>query len=268
MVCAAEPQGVSEAPAVGGWTLVWADEFDGKQIDPMKWELEVNGFGGWNNELQYYTDRPENAHVSDGRLWITAVKEEFTGAEGKKRHYTSARMITKGKEDWKYGRFEARIKFPRGRGMWPAFWMLPSEDVYGGNPRSGEIDIVEVIGSEASTIYGTLHFGDVKPGNLSSGGKTVLKEGDIGDDFHVYAVEWEEGAIRWYLDGALFHHVEKWSTPAGKYPAPFDRKFHLILNLAVGGNWPGPPDAETKFPQSMEVDYVRVYQRVAEAKGK
>jgi len=242
------------------WKLVWSDEFEGDSVDPGKWEFEVNGDGGGNNELQYYTDRKKNAQVKDGKLIITAIKEDYTGPDGKKRSYTSARLKTKGKGDWKYGRMEARIKLVKGKGMWPAFWMMPTDAVYGGWARSGEIDIMELVGHEPNTVYGTLHYGDGWPRNVHTGDKTILKSGEYADDFHVFAVEWEEGVIRWYLDGVRYQTQTKWNTVNGTFPAPFDQKFFIILNLAVGGAWPGKPAETTRFPQSMEVDYVRVYQ--------
>jgi len=252
--------GNAHATVNANWKLVWSDEFDGTSIDSSKWGFEVNGDGGGNNELQYYTDRPENAKVEDGHLVITAIKENYKGPDGKSRHYTSARMTTKGKFSWKYGRFEARIKMPKGKGMWPAFWMMPQDSVYGGWARSGELDIVEVIGHQPNLAYGTIHYGDSWPHNTHTGDKFALQSGDFSDDFHVFAVEWEEGEIRWYIDGQLYQTQTKWYTNGGKFPAPFDQNFFIILNVAVGGAWPGPPSPETTFPQTMEVDYVRVYQ--------
>ena len=242
------------------WKLVWSDEFDGDSIDKSKWNFEVNGDGGGNNEQQYYTDRPENAKVVDGHLIITAIKEDYKGPDGKSRHYTSARMTTKGKGFWKYGRFEARIKMPKGQGLWPAFWLMPEDSTYGGWARSGELDIVEVIGQRPNIAYGTIHYGDSWPHNVHTGDKFTLPSGDLSDDFHVYAVEWEEGVIRWYIDGQLYQTQTKWYTNGGKFPAPFDQNFFIILNFAVGGAWPGPPNSSTTFPQTMDVDYVRVYQ--------
>jgi len=242
------------------WKLVWSDEFDGDKIDSSKWGFEVNGDGGGNGEMQYYTDRPSNAHVENGHLIITARKEDFRGPDNKSKHYTSARMNTKGKFSWKYGRFEARIKMPKGKGIWPAFWMMPQDSVYGGWARSGELDIVEVIGHQPNIAYGTLHYGDSWPHNTHTGDKFTLPSGDFSEDFHVFAVEWEEGVVRWYIDGQLYETQTKWYTNGGKFPAPFDQNFFIIFNLAVGGAWPGPPSAQTVFPQTMDVDYVRVYQ--------
>ncbi|MEM7333193.1 MAG: glycoside hydrolase family 16 protein [Chloroflexota bacterium] len=238
-----------------GWDLVWQDEFDGPDIDLEKWSHEVNGRGGGNNELQYYTDFPENSFIEDGNLVIEAREERYIG-----RSYTSARMRTLGKGDWQYGRFEARIKLPTGQGLWPAFWMLPSEWRYGGWPSSGEIDIMELVGHEPDTVHGTIHFGGL--GNhLYTGKPFSLDAGIFNDDFYIFAVEWEEREMRWYIDDEHYLTQNSWSTRNADYPAPFDQPFHIILNVAVGGNWPGSPDETTVFPQRMEVDYVRVYQR-------
>jgi|GEM_PF-1618408 len=252
--------GTANTTVNANWKLVWSDEFDGDKIDSSKWGFEVNGEGGGNGELQYYTDRPGNAHVENGHLIITARKEDFRGPDNKSKHYTSARMNTKGKFSWKYGRFEARIKMPKGKGIWPAFWMMPQDSVYGGWARSGELDIVEVIGHQPNIAYGTLHYGDKWPHNTHTGDKFTLPSGDFSDDFHVFAVEWEEGVIRWYIDGQLYETQTKWYSNGGPFPAPFDQNFFIIFNLAVGGQWPGVPSAQTVFPQTMEVDYVRVYQ--------
>lgn len=215
------------------WKLVWSDEFDKSEIDGSKWEFEVNGKGGGNNERQYYTDRPKNAKISNGRLVITAEKEDFTGPDGK-RNYTSSRLKTKGKGDWKYGRVEASIKIPKGDGLWPAFWMMPTEAVYGGWARSGEIDIMENVGKEPDTIYGTLHYGGGWPKNQRTGDK--VKVPGSSSSFHLYAVEWEEGEIRWYVDNKLYQVQNKetkqpggwsgWFTESQKpFPAPFDQNF-------------------------------------------
>lgn len=241
------------------WKLVWSDEFDGPEIDKSKWDFEIDGKGGGNGEEEYYTAKSENAHIEDGILKITAIKDG-TDAEGKKHKFTSARMVTKGKFSWKYGRFEARIKMPIGQGVWPAFWLMPQDAVYGGWASSGELDIVEMIGKSPDTAYGTIHYGDKWPKNVHTGDKIVLPSGTLHDDFHVYAVEWQEGVIRWYFDGQLYETQTKWYTKAAPFPAPFDQNFFILLNFAVGGAWPGKPSPSTVFPQSMDVDYVRVYQ--------
>ena len=238
------PGSTDSIPPVPGWTLVWNDEFGGTGIDATKWEWEVNGDGGGNNELQYYTGFPENSFIEDGKLVIKAIKENYLG-----KRYTSARIRTRNKGDWRYGRFEARMKLPYGKGMWPAFWMLPTDWSYGGWPQSGEIDIMELVGHETNRVYGTIHWGD--PDHRQSGGNYVLSTGTFAADFHTFVVEWDSVGFRWYVDGSQY-----FSTSRGW---PFDQRFHILLNLAVGGNWPGNPDEFTYFPQMMYVDYVRVY---------
>ena len=240
------------------YQLVWQDEFNGTSLDLSKWEPMIGngcpGICGWgNNEAQYY--RAENATVGGGTLKITAKRENFGGAQ-----YTSARLRTLNKGDWTYGRFEMRAKLPFGQGIWPAFWMLPSDNVYGTWAASGEIDIMEAIGSEPGRIHGTTHFGGASPNNTYSGNSYTLPSGTFSDDFHEFAIEWEEGEIRWYMDDLLYRTQTSWWTPGAAFPAPFNERFHLLLNLAVGGNWPGYPDASTQFPQIYEVDWVRVYQ--------
>ncbi|QYF93857.1 RICIN domain-containing protein [Massilia sp. PAMC28688] len=251
-----------EPPPTGGWRLVWADEFNGTSVDMNKWEFEVNGAGGGNGELQYYTARPENAFVSNGALTIRAQRENYCSTDGC-RQYTSARLRTRGKGDWLYGRMEARARLPRGQGLWPAIWMLPTDFAYGGWAASGEIDIVEAVnlgGAGGNSIFGTLHYGGAWPNNVHKGGNTA-PAASVVDNFHTYAVEWEPTQIRFYLNGVLYHTATDWWSSGGAFPAPFDKRFHMLLNVAVGGNWPGSPDAGTVFPQTMQVDYVRVYQK-------
>jgi beta-glucanase (GH16 family) len=245
-IAAAAP--IDSLPQLPGWNLVWNDEFSETSIDPAKWEYEVNGDGGGNNELQYYTARPSNSFVQDGNLTIRAQKEDYLG-----KQYTSARMRTRYKGDWKYGRVEVRAKIPYGRGMWPAIWMLPTDWEYGGWPMSGEIDIMECLGQDPWTIYGTIHFGQSVAAHQQMGGKYTRSGESFAGDFHVYAIEWDSTSIQWYVDGTKYFTAVKSS--------PFDKRFHLLLNVAVGGNWPGSPDEFTVFPQTMMVDYVRVYQR-------
>jgi beta-glucanase (GH16 family) len=240
--------------------LVWSDEFDGTEVDLSKWTFQI-GDGtdvglppGWgNNELQYY--QAENATVADGLLTITAKEESVADYD-----YTSARMRSLGKGDWTFGRMEMRAKMPIGQGLWPAFWMLPSDSIYGTWAASGEIDIVEYIGSHPYRILGTIHYGGPWPYNVYSSNNYFLTGGWFSDDFHVFAVEWELGEIRWYVDGELYGTRTHWFSTGGPFPAPFDVDFHLLLNLAVGGNLPGPPNAATEFPQEYVIDYVRVYQ--------
>jgi beta-glucanase (GH16 family) len=240
------------------WNLVWADEFDqpnGSAPDSTKWNHQQGGSGWGNGELQHYTDTTENSFVQDGMLIIQANKEYMLG-----RDYTSARLTTQFKGDWTYGRYEIRAKLPNAQGIWPAFWLLPSRGVYGSGTAGGEIDIMEMIGSEPNRVYGTLHFGN-PPEHASN--SHVLQDGaNYSDDFHVFALEWGPDEICWYVDGNLFHSATDWFTSAknAAYPAPFDQNFYLIVNVAVGGTWPGRPDETSIFPQRMYVDYVRVYQ--------
>ncbi len=242
------------------WKLVWSDEFAGKKLDYSKWGVEVNAFGGGNNEMQLFTDRTENIRVENGHLVIEARKDR-PNIQGTVREYSSGRVRTKHRGDWKYGRIEVRAKLPEGKGLWPAIWMLPTEDKYGPWAASGEIDIMELVGHEPNKVLGTLHFGDVWPKNQHAGSSYQLPQGTFAEDFHVFAIEWEQGEIRWYVDDKLTQTQNQWNSKSAAFPAPFDQAFHLVLNVSVGGNLPGPPNATTKFPQQMRVDYVRVYQK-------
>jgi len=248
----------------GPWALVWSDEFNGAngtQPDATKWTYDVGvGGNGWgNDELEYYTSRPVNASIQDGNLVIQALKETYTGPEGT-RNYTSARLKTQGLFQESQGRWEARIKIPYGQGMWPAFWMLGNNVDAVGWPACGEIDIMENIGKEPSIIYGSAH-GPGYTGGTGIGTSFTLPSGQrFADDFHIFAVEWETNVIRFYVDTNLYETITPASLPAGATWA-FDHPFFLLLNVAVGGGWPGSPDATTVFPQTMLVDYVRVYQR-------
>jgi beta-glucanase (GH16 family) len=239
------PAPTDTIPAIPGWTLVWHDEFNGSSVDTSKWSYEVNGDGGGNNELQYYTARPQNSYVKDGMLVIQALQEDYMG-----KSYTSARMRTLKKGDWKYGRFDVRAQLPYGQGLWPAIWMLPTDWIYGGWPASGEIDIMEELGQQANKVYGTIHFA-VNGSHQQSGGSYVMPQGTFASGFHLFTLEWDSTGMRWFVDGARY-----FTATAGK---PFDQRFHLLLNVAVGGNWPGNPDVSTLFPQMMKIDYVRVY---------
>jgi beta-glucanase (GH16 family) len=277
-------------PVVGeGWTLAWSDEFDGESIDASKWSHETNCWGGGNNEQQCYTDRPENSFLRDGKLVIHAQEESFTGPaeplewEGSDPNntatlpYTSARLRSAGKGDWTYGRFEIRAKLPGGQGVWPAIWMLPTEQFYGPWAGSGEIDILEAVnlGTEPQLpVYGTLHYGGPWPANTSSGTSFDMTQSDPRDDFHTYAIEWATGEIRWYVDDVHFatQTSDGWFSapldPNGNVVnlvdgQPFNRDFHLLLNLAIGGAWPGNPDDTTQLPVEMEVDFVRVWECAA-----
>jgi beta-glucanase (GH16 family) len=248
-------------PEPAGWQLVWNDEFDAAAIDLNKWEYEVNAHGGGNNELQYYTSRPENSYIENGCLVIQALKEHYIGTEGT-REYTSARLRTLRKGDWKYGRLDIKAKLPFGKGLWPAIWMMPSESKYGGWAASGEIDIMELLGHEPNKVYGTLHYGGQWPNNAQSGKSYTLPQGTFADDFYLFTIEWDTTQFRWYVDGIFYQSQTQWHTSSAPYPAPFDQYFHLILNVATGGNWPGNPDNTTVFPQKMIVDYVRVFKKI------
>jgi beta-glucanase (GH16 family) len=230
-------------------SLVWHDEFDGAALDSTKWVHDTGG-GGWGNgELEFYTDRPENARVEHGYLVIEARRERHGD-----RQYTSARLKTQGLGAWRYGRVEARIALPRGQGLWPAFWMLGDDCATAGWPACGEIDIMENIGKEPYRVHGTVHG----PGYSGAHGVSSAYDCDsaTAGGFHVYAIEWEAAAIRWYVDGTLYQTVTPADLP-GRWG--YDHPFFILLDVAVGGYWPGNPDQTTLFPQTMRVDYVRVY---------
>jgi len=246
--------------AGGALTLVWSEEFGGEKLDPYRWYFETGdgsqyGIPGWgNNELQWYL--PDSAQLSDGKLVITARKETISG-----KSYTSARINTRDRFAFRYGRIEARIRLPAGQGLWPAFWLLPQPNSYGGWAASGEIDILEARnlgGTGGNTIYGGLVYGGTWPNQINSGENYVVAT-SATDDFHVYALEWDAAEIRWYVDGLLFAVRNSWSSTAAPFPAPFDKPFYVLFNVAVGGNYPGSPTSATVFPVTMEVDYVRVY---------
>jgi beta-glucanase (GH16 family) len=251
--------------SLDNYQMVWGDEFDGTEIDASKWSYELgdgcqisDDLCGWgNNELEYYTDRSENSYLDNGKLVIEAKKELplYIG----QHEYTSARMVTKNKGDWKYGRVDVRAKLPTGQGLWPAIWMLPTDTVYGIWPRSGEIDIMENIGSEPNKIFGTVHYGLGLENWTYFSQDTIKASGTFVDEFHVYTVLWTEDCLQFQLDGVNYGEPVTRSTVLPS-PFPFDQKFHMILNVAVGGNLPGNPNAATTFPQKMEVDFVRVYQ--------
>lgn len=253
------------------WQLVWEDDFSHGYIDHNNWGFDLGdgsivGIPGWgNNELQYYTDNSNNVFVRNNRLVIRAVRENRSDELGS-GSYTSGRLVTRGLHSWTYGRFEARISLPVGQGLWPAFWMLPEPDgvhgggQYGGWAASGEIDIMEARGSNPSQATGAIHYGGEWPANTYQSGSYTLPSGSI-ENFHTYAIEWEPGEIRWYVDDHLYYTANEWYSENGEFPAPFDQPSHILLNLAVGGWFDGDPPAHAPyFPAEMEVDYVRVYQ--------
>jgi len=238
-------------------TLVWSDEFNYSGLpDPLLWGFDtINNSEGWgNNEKQFYTkERTTNALVKDGSLYIKAVKEDYKGFS-----YTSARLISKNKGDWRYGRIEIRAKLPEGRGMWPAIWMLPTDWSYGGWPSSGEIDIMENVGYDPHVIHGTVHTEKYNHmAGTQKGAKITLP--DCYTNYHLYALEWDENKIRVFADSTLFFSFSNEGT--GYHTWPFDKRFHLLLNIAVGGNWGGAHGIDnTVFPGEMTIDFVRVYQ--------
>lgn len=242
------------ANAATSWNLVWSDEFNGTSLNTADWTAEIGiGSSGWgNNELQYYTNRSQNLQVTGGNLVITAQKESYSGSS-----YTSARIKTQGRKSFTYGKIEARMKLPSGQGIWPAFWMLGSNMDSVGWPKSGEIDIMERVNNNAY-VNGTVHWdanGHAEYGKVS---------GNLDfSQYHVYSVEWDAKYIRWYVDGSLFNefYIENNTGNTEEFQKPF----FLLLNLAVGGNWPGSPNASTAFPAQMLVDYVRVYQAASSA---
>lgn len=271
-----------------GWRLVWGEEFDGSELDPLRWEPQLgNGFfhgpsgqyiPGWGNgELQYYTAERANLEVTDGCLHVRARREPREGCD-----YTSARIRTLA-SDGKLlfaqtcGRFEVRARAPRGRGLWAAVWMLPVGETYGPWPASGEIDLMETVGDRPGEYLGSLHFGSSFPERSHVTHTHGLPQHTGIDAFHVYGLEWEPGEIRWLCDGEVWASQRDWfscgrrdgerglparsSADRHPWPAPFDQPFHLVVNLAVGGGLPGPPDGSTNFPAELVVDYIRVYER-------
>jgi beta-glucanase (GH16 family) len=247
-----------------GYTLIWSDEFNGRNgslPDPAKWTYDIGGSGWGNHELEYYTNRRENARIEDGKLVITAREEPYNGPDGAEFDYTSARLKTQGLFSQAYGRFEARIKLPAGQGLWPAFWMLGDNFGSAGWPKCGEIDIMENVGKEPGVNHGSLHAPSSTATTSDLTATITLPAGQkLSDDFHVYAIDWEPEAIRFYLDANLYATFSAAQWPRGGTWV-FDHRFFLILNVAVGGDWPGSPDDTTEFPQTMLVDYVRVYKR-------
>lgn len=284
----AQPAGASDAP--GDWRLVWSDEFDKPSIDRTKWRLDVDCWGGGNDERQCYTASSRNAAIEDGKLVITARHERASGpalpealrkgaadpTAQATRDFTSARLSTRGKAGWRYGRIEVRASLPRGQGAWPAIWMLPVHDDYGPWAASGEIDILEAVNlgvpcvscptRREDTILGTLHFGDKWPGNVHAGSEIHAPE--VLEGFHTYAIEWQDDRITWQVDGRTYAErtsSEWWSSGSKVRGAPFDKPFYLILNLAIGGGLAekrGIGGVSTRdFPRRFVIDWVRVWQK-------
>jgi len=279
----------AEPKRVPGWTLVWHDEFDGSEIDRTKWDFDLgNGFldernqawvAGWGNEeLQCYTDAAANASVRDGCLTIRALKEPLHGCA-----YTSARLKTRRRDGTplfatQYGRVEIRARLPWGKGLWPALWMLPQHDRYGGWAASGEIDLLEIVGDRPHEVLNSIHFGSAYPERTLITTVHALPGGSTVADWHDYTVEWEPGVFRFYVDGVQTCTYDHWwscsllqdgqgvaarrQADLNPWPAPFDQPFYLVMNLAIGGNFCGLPNDATRFPAALVVDHVRVYDKV------
>lgn len=246
---------IFQTQVLSQYQLVWSDEFETEGLpDTANWKFQTGGHGWGNNELQYYSNKACNAYVSNGHLVITAKKQKH-----EKWDYTSARLYTKNTNKIiKYGKIEARIKLPYGQGIWPAFWMLGVNIESAGWPACGEIDIMEMVGgnNRENTAHGTMHWKGTKGHHKYQGDKIKLEQGTFSDDFHVFAIEWTKEEIIWSMDGEVYHRMDITSP---EFEA-FHKEFYLLLNVAVGGNWPKYPDETTTFPQKMEIDYVRVYQ--------
>lgn len=286
-ILSALPLLLAQPAAAGEWRLVWSDEFDKPTIDPAKWSFETDCWGGGNDERQCYTRSKRNAAIVDGQLRITARHERATGSPVPQtrrpaeptaevtREFTSARLITRGKGAWRYGRIEVRARLPQGQGAWPAIWMLPEDDSYGRWAASGEIDILEAVNlgvpcaacpsGREDTILGTLHFGGAWPNNALS--STEIHAPEVLDGFHTYGIEWDADKITWQIDGRTYAQrksSEWWSAGSQSPGAPFNREFHLILNLAIGGKLAEGRGiggvAQGGFPKRFAIDWVRVWQ--------
>lgn len=252
------------------WALVWADEFEGASLDYTKWEKEENNYGGGNFERQAYRTDPKYLDVSNGLLKIHVFRDSHTTNDGKTQPYSSARIRSMKRGEWQYGRFEIRAKMPDGEGIWPAVWMLPTESPYGGWAASGEIDIIESRGSAVHETTGALHFGGAWPDNTFVAHSYGFPEKNAAEDFHTYALEWNSEEIKWFVDGNLCQtrSSEEWfsANAEDSANAPFNQPFHLLINVAVDGRFFEKTDQradripDDHFPQTLEVDYVRVYQ--------
>jgi len=245
-----------------GYELVFEDHFDAAELDRSNWNVELHEPGWVNEELQEYVDSKETICLQNSKLLIRPIR---TVHEDGRISYISGRISTRRKRDFTYGLFEARLKVPKGKGYLPAFWLMTTDEKqYGQWPVCGEIDIMEIMGNHTRTNHGTIHYGLPHEQNQ---GTVTLSEGDFSEEYHDFALKWEPGVIRWYVDGRLFHEVKQWySTDEGgvskPFPTPFDHDMYIILNLAVGGNWVGYPDETTDFEYAVfEVDYVRAYQK-------
>ncbi len=247
-----------------GYRLLWHDEFDSDELNTDNWTIEQREPGWTNNEMQAYTDSAQNVYIEDGKLILKAVKDKN---ENGLTCYTSGKVNSKGKKQFLYGKVVVRAKVPAGQGLWPAIWMMPQdESFYGQWPKCGEIDIMEILGNQTNTLYANIHYGMPHGENQ---GIYKMEDGNFSEDFHEFSLEWEPDEMRFYVDGELYHTVNNWYTAVEgedkvTYPAPFDQPFFVQLNLAVGGDWPGAPDATTNFDEAeFAIDYVRVYQKEA-----
>ena len=250
---AVDNTGYTTADSYPGYTLAWADEFDGNTVNTSNWTYEQGGNGWGNNELENYTDRKQNSFVSNGNLIIEARSESYNGGQ-----YTSARMITKNKKTFTYGRVDIRAKLPKTKGIWPALWMLGNNIDAVGWPACGEIDIMELLGQEPSKMYNTIHYGSSAATHGSYGTNYSLTGESFDEKFHVFSMDWKEDSIKMFVDDNQVFACNK--SVVGQ-PYPFNSDFFFIFNIAVGGNWPGSPDGSTVFPQRMIVDYIRVFQK-------
>ena len=245
---------------IEGWNIVWQDEFDKDSLDLTKWSHEIGGHGWGNNELQFYTDSDSNSYVENGNLILKAqVVPQGIGSSKGLRYYSSARLRTYGKGDWKYGRIEVKAKVASGQGIWPAIWMLPTDWLFGGWPYSGEIDIMEHVGYDLGVVHGSVHT-EAYNHKINTQRSSARKIANVDTEFHVYSIIWDKDKISFFIDDVQYFLFE--NDQQGNYKTwPFDQRFHLLINIAVGGDWPGNPDNSTNFPRKMLVDYVRVYEK-------
>ena len=245
---------------IEGWNIVWQDEFDKDSLDFTKWSHEIGGHGWGNNELQFYTDSDSNSYVENGNLILKAqVVPQGIGSSKGLRYYSSARLRTYGKGDWKYGRIEVKAKVASGQGIWPAIWMLPTDWLFGGWPSSGEIDIMEHVGYDLGVVHGSVHT-EAYNHKINTQRSSARKIANVDTEFHVYSIIWDKDKISFFIDDVQYFLFE--NDQQGNYKTwPFDQRFHLLINIAVGGDWPGNPDNSTNFPRKMLVDYVRVYEK-------
>lgn len=254
-----EDIGYTTPSSYPGKTLIWSDEFNDANVSTTNWTYEI-GTGcpnlcGWgNNERQFYTSRKDNAYQTQGKLVIEAIKESYSGSS-----YTSARMISRNKKYFKFGRIDMRAKLPEGQGIWPALWMLPNSSTYGW-PKGGEIDVMELVGHQPSIIHGTVHYATSTNSHRSTTKSYALSSGKFSDEFHVFSIDWRQDTIEFFVDDKKYQTITRAAIEGGGAIYPFNEPFFFIMNIAVGGNWPGYPNASTVFPQQMAVDYVRVFQ--------